>query len=180
MPRIPHGAVVNFSTVEVANAFLAADNPEAAAALMAELESDLHNFDFLFPDLQNDPANLLPEPASSVTPPDPALFQTRAALVDLGRTMQDLFDDPDATSPPTGADPGDTDISAAFTYFGQFVDHDITLEASSSGTGLTSGDVNALLERDLATGRGLSRPLPLSTVRDVLRNLRTATLDLDC
>jgi hypothetical protein len=51
MPRIPHGAVVNFSTVEVANAFLAADNPEAAAALMAALESDLHNFDFIFPDL---------------------------------------------------------------------------------------------------------------------------------
>jgi hypothetical protein len=89
MPRLPHGEVVRLNTVEVANAFSAADNPEAAAALMTALESDLRNFDFLFPDLQSDPANLLPEPPPSVTPPNPALFQTRDALVALGRTMLD-------------------------------------------------------------------------------------------
>lgn len=178
MPRLLHGEVVKLPSVEVATALLGADNREAATALLRALESDLHNFDFLFPALQDDPANLLPEPPPDAFPPDPALFKTRDALVALGRTMEDPFDRIDPP-PPAGTNPGDANVPAGFTYFGQFVDHDITLEASSSGTGLTSGDVNALLERDLATGRGLSRPLPLSTIRDVLRNLRTATLDLD-
>ncbi len=157
MPRLPHGEVVRLNTVEVASALLAADNPEAAAAVMASLRSNLRNFDFLFPDLQNDPANLLPEASPA----------TRDALVALGRTMRDSF-----PPPANEGNPGDAAIPAAYTYFGQFIDHDITLEAASSGTGLGSGDLAALFARNVA-------PLPLATVRDVLRNLRTATLDLD-
>jgi hypothetical protein len=73
----------------------------------------------------------------------------------LGRTMHD----------PGGADPGDTNIPAIYTYFGQFVDHDITLEASSFTTA-------KLLSPSMV-------PLPLDTIRDELKNLRTATLELD-
>jgi hypothetical protein len=153
MPRLPHGAVVPLATVEVASAVLAANNPEAAAAIEAALQDDLRNFDFLFPDLQHDGANLLPEESPT----------TRDALVALGRTMRD---------PGDGIDPGDAALPAAYTYLGQFIDHDITLEAASSGTGQTAGDLSALFARDVA-------PLPVDTIREVLRNIRHATLDLD-
>ncbi|HET9558498.1 MAG TPA: hypothetical protein VFS70_15265, partial [Actinomycetota bacterium] len=67
----------------------------------------LQDFDFLFPTLQNNQANLLPQAAT-----------TPARLKDLGRTMVD-----------PGAATGDSTIPAIYTYFGQFVDHDITLES---------------------------------------------------
>jgi heme peroxidase len=157
MPRLLHGTVVQLAPLQVAASFLAPDQPDVASAMTATLRNRLHNFDLLFPDLQNNPANLLPVPASG--------SKTRDDLVALGRAMRDPF-------PPVGADPGDSGVPAAYTYFGQFIDHDITLEASSSGVGATSGDVNALFAPDLA-------PLPLGTIRQVLRNLRTASLDLD-
>src|SRR5215207_7805859 len=169
MPRLLHGEVVRVNTAEFAAAVLAVNNPEAAAAVAAALRDDLRNFDFLFPDLQDDPANLLPEAS-----PD-----TRDALVALGRTMSDAFDVPPPL--PAGNDPGDTGIPgdpnkpgipAAYTYFGQFIDHDITLEGSSSGTGLGAGDLTALFAPEVA-------PLSVQTIREVLLNLRTATLDLD-
>ena len=153
MPRLAHGAVVPLATVEVAAAFLAGDNPDVAAALAAAIHDDLRNFDFLFPDLQNDPANLLPE----VSP------KTRDDLVALGRTMRDIFD---------LTQPGDSEIPAAYTYLGQFIDHDITLEATSSGPGQTAGDLGPLFAPGVA-------PLPVQTIRQVLRNVRKATLDLD-
>jgi nucleoid-associated protein YgaU len=74
--------------------------------------------------------------------------------------MRDPFD-------PT--QPGDSEIPAAYTYLGQFIDHDITLEATSSGPG---GDITALFAPGVA-------PLPVQTIRQVLRNVRKATLDLD-
>jgi hypothetical protein len=60
---------------------------------------------------------------------------------------------------------GDADIPAVYTYFGQFVDHDITLETASAS-------LQALLDPNLA-------PLALNDIRATIRNLRTATLDLD-
>ena len=51
------------------------------------------------------------------------------------------------------------------TYFGQFIDHDITLE-------LASADLTKLTSPSLA-------PLPVDKIRHNLRNARTATLDLD-
>jgi hypothetical protein len=150
MPRLAHGAVVPLAAVEVASAFLAADNPEVASALEAALKDDLRNFDFLFPGLQNSAGNLLPEASPG----------TRNALVALGRSMRD---------PGDAVNPGDAGIPAAYTYFGQFIDHDITLEATSSGPG---GDITALFATDVA-------PLPVQTIREVLRNMRKATLDLD-
>jgi hypothetical protein len=159
MPRLLHGTVIRLNTVEVANAVLASDNPELARALASALRTDLHAFDYLFPGLQNDDANLLPTSKP-----------TRDALVALGRTMRD----PGVNRPddPHPDDPGDSPIPAAYTYFGQFVDHDITLEATSSGTGQQEGSLAGLLDENLA-------PLALEAITDALRNLRTATLDLD-
>ena len=102
---------------------------------------DTRDFGFLFAGLQNDPDNLLPERR-----------QTRDALVELGKAMQ-------------AGGGGDSDIPAAYTYFGQFLDHDITLE-------LESADLPDLIAPDLT-------PLGRAEIRDKVRNARTATLDLD-
>jgi nucleoid-associated protein YgaU len=85
----------------------------------------------------------------------PESADTVAQLKALGRSMED----------PGGDDPGDADIPAVYTYFGQFVDHDITLEASS----FTAAE---LLDDDL-------EPLGLDQIRTGLQNIRTATLELD-
>jgi hypothetical protein len=107
---------------------------------------DLQDFDFLFPKLQHHPDNLLPEDRA-----------TRDGLIALGRTMSD---------PVVGDDPaGDSPIPAAYTYLGQFIDHDMTLETSSA-------TLPQLLDPNL-------QPLPLQEIRKSLRNARTATLDLD-
>ena len=60
---------------------------------------------------------------------------------------------------------GDSRIPAAYTYFGQFVDHDVTLEANSAS-------LPDLLDPDLA-------PLGRSQIRENIRNTRTAALELD-
>jgi len=69
---------------------------------------DTQDFGLLLPDLQNDSDNLLPEGR-----------RTRDALVELGRAMR-------------AGGGGDSPIPAAYTYFGQFLDHDITLELESA------------------------------------------------
>ncbi|HEX2182114.1 MAG TPA: heme peroxidase family protein, partial [Rubrobacteraceae bacterium] len=60
---------------------------------------------------------------------------------------------------------GNSDIPAAYTYFGQFVDHDITLETQSA-------TLPELLDPDLT-------PLTLDQIEENLQNGRTATLELD-
>src|ERR671916_1712230 len=145
MPRLPHGKVVTLEEFWSARAALAersADIPLGFAAAQPVITTD---FGFLFPDLQNDPDNLLPESRA-----------TRDALVELGRTMLD-----------EGVDAGDGDsrIPAAYTYFGQLVDHDITLEAQSA----TLPD---LVDPDLV-------PLTPEVIEDNLQNGRTGNLELD-
>jgi hypothetical protein len=67
----------------------------------------------------------------------------------------------------------DSPIPAAYTYFGQFVDHDITLEVQPADLPPSaSGSVGALLSPNMA-------PMPADQIPKVLRNFRTATLDLD-
>ena len=103
----------------------------------------------MFPTLQDNAANLLPTSAETVK-----------QLKRLGRTMADSDDLGPAH---------DSTIPAVYTYFGQFVDHDITLEAqtTSVGTSVPQLVAAALVPQDLAE------------IRDKLRNVRSATLDLD-
>lgn len=146
MPRMGHGSTVKLDDVMKARAEMAERSADVRLGFVVARPVDLHDFDFMFPKLQHKPENLLP-----VSPDTPA------ALVALGRTMRDTA---------TGDDPaGDSDIPAAYTYLGQFIDHDITLEA-------TSASVEQLLDPAL-------QPLPLEEVRKNLKNARTATLDLD-
>ncbi len=146
MPRVLHGAVIRVDTLEVA-ADVLSERPELGQEVARALKNDLRAFGYMFPGLQADPANLLPE-----TP------DTRDHLVLLGQTMRD-------PGPGDATDPGNAPIPAIYTYFGQFVDHDITLEA-------TSAPMPDLLAQNLA-------PLAASTITATLRNLRTASLDLD-
>jgi nucleoid-associated protein YgaU len=140
MARLSHGKVVTENE--------RTPSTRGAAPAATTAPADLHNFDFLFPDLQNDPANLLPTSAETV-----------ARLKALGTTMVD----PNAPNLPDPA--GNSPIPAVYTYFGQFIDHDITLEQGTAGA-------VALVADDLA-------PLPVEEIRDGLRNTRSATLDLD-
>jgi Animal haem peroxidase len=148
MPRSLHGRV------EVTDDTLAEAREEVLEriadlepgfALVKRLEFE-RRFDFLFLELQDDPANLLPVSRA-----------TRDALVDLGEAR---------AAPNLNVPDGDMPFSAAYTYFGQFVDHDITLEKSSQP------GMKPPVEEDL-------EPLPLDDVRNQTRNVRTGVLELD-
>ena len=106
MPRLPHGIIIDPQTVSGARDAVAegiAKEP-LEFAMVKRVESERH-FDFLFPELQDDPDNLLP-----------VARKTRDALVDLGKAMAD-----EGTDAPAG----DTkNLSAACTYFGQFVENE--------------------------------------------------------
>jgi nucleoid-associated protein YgaU len=149
MPRIPHGGQVTVSQLRRARAALDATAVASEFAFAVVEPVDLNAFDYLFPTLQLDPDALLP------AGPD-----TNDLLKQLGRAMRD-------PSGPAADDPaGDAAIPAAYTYFGQFIDHDITLEAGGSG------GMAVLLDPGMV-------PMGLQEVRDALRNARTATLELD-
>src|SRR5205085_9280278 len=107
---------------------------------------DLTRFGYLFRDLQADPANLLP------TSP-----QTVQALKELGSTMND----------PGNGLTLDSKIPSAYTYFGQFIDHDSTLMMIPGESKLN----DPLSDPNLA-------PLLLTEI-DKIKNLRTPALDLD-
>src|SRR4051794_10488836 len=106
MPRISHGDVVLLE--KVTSALMAVDEINASTNLPFSFAKalDLTRFDYLFPELQLDPANRLPESTGTVQ-----------ALKELGLTMNEPID---STTPDSG-------IPSAYTYFGQFVDHDINL-----------------------------------------------------
>ncbi len=143
--RLGHGQTLTIEQFDRAREGLAERIADVPFAFAIAQPTDLKDFDFLFPDLQNDPNNLLPEAAT-----------TPGNLVRLGKTMIER----------PGNDPaGDSDVSALMTYFGQFIDHDITLE-------LASADLPTLTNPALT-------PLPLDQIRDTLKNARSATLDLD-
>ncbi|HEX6041131.1 peroxidase family protein, partial [Longimicrobium sp.] len=147
MPRLSHGSTITSESLLTARAKLAELAAELPLGFAVAAPADLKDFDFMFPALQDDPGNLLPEDRA-----------TRDALVELGIAMLD---------PAKGhSDPGgDSSIPAAYTYLGQFIDHDITLETTSAG-------LDELLDPEL-------RPLQPGNIRGVLRNARTASLDLD-
>ena len=111
MPRIAHGAVVTLEHVSAAVEAARVDNLSLNIPFSLSVMPNFKRFDFLFPDLQNNPNNLLP-----VSP------QTVEHLKQLGQTMRDV-------SAP--GDKQDSPIPAGYTYLGQFIDHDITFEVVS-------------------------------------------------
>ena len=141
MSRLPHGMSITPDTVRNARKSMSARAADVPLGFAVAQPLDTRRFDFLFPDLQEDPANLMR-----------VAGKTRNDLVQLGSAMGTVFG-------------GDANIPAAYTYFGQFVDHDITLETSSA-TG------SQLVDPDLT-------PLPLARIRQDTQNLRTGALDLD-
>jgi hypothetical protein len=145
MPRLPHAMVTTWDEFRSARNVLSARSADIPLGFAVVRPVDTQDFGFLFPELQDDSANLLPEAR-----------ETRDNLISLGKTMRDT---------DAAADDGDSEIPSAYTYFGQFVDHDITLET-------TSANLQELLVPDLA-------PLSLDKIEEEIRNGRTATLDLD-
>ena len=151
MPRLTHGTILTTQDIQKARDDLAALSIEVPFAFALAPPVDVNDFDFLFPSLQGDDANFLPENAD-----------TPENLKKLGRTMED---------PNVRGE--DAPIPAAYTYFGQFVDHDITLDAQPADLPPSgSGTVPDLLDPGMT-------PLPLAEIRNALRNFRSATLDLD-
>ena len=147
MARLPHGRHITTGDAQQASARLAELSADVPLAFAMVQPAELHDFDFMFPALQANPDNLLPEDPATIT-----------QLVNLGRTMHDR-----GRAFPN--DPGDADIPAAYTYFSQFVDHDITLEALSA-------TLPELLDPNMT-------PMPIPQIKSTLKNARTATLDLD-
>lgn len=138
MPGISHGSVLLLEEVVPAiTTFHAGFVPTGERWYPA-----LSNFGYLFRDLQCDPANQLLE--------DP---QTVKDLILLGETMVES---------KVNARP-DSKIPSAYTYFSQFVDHDITLEAVTKDVPLD----------------GNLQPMQLCEIEESIKNTRTATLDLD-
>jgi hypothetical protein len=148
MPRWVHGrAEVTDKTLNEAREAVSERIAEVGPAFAVDKRVEFERrFDFLFLELQDDPDNLLP-----------VAMKTRNDLVSLGEAMTDRSGEAVA---------GDSTFSAAYTYFGQFVDHDITLEKSAQP------GMKPPVEEDL-------KPLPLEDIREQTRNVRTGELELD-
>jgi hypothetical protein len=146
MRRSSHGAVFDFETfVEARDAVADTSAEKSLGFAVAARRVVTEDFGFLLPELQDEPDNLLPESTA-----------TRNDLIALGQAME-------AGGP--GASRASSGIPAAYTYFGQLVDHDITLD-------LISANVPNLVDEDLA-------PLSREDIEKNLQNGRTATLELD-
>jgi hypothetical protein len=144
MTRLQHGKAVTLNEFKEARERFREMSEETPLGFLTARPTVTEDFDFMFPELQNE-EHLLPTSR-----------QTRDALVELGKTMRDT----DGTD-----EDGDSKIPAAYTYLGQFLDHDITFETKSD-------EIRDLLDPEL-------KPLSLRRIRTELENARTATLDLD-
>jgi len=108
------------------------------------------SFNYMFPLLAANPECLLPPGAT-----------TQGALLALGTAM----------ASDTGAPAADSTIPAAFTYLGQFIDHDITAQTDREIgiSRIATPDGNVM---DIT-------PLPSSEVTEKIVNGRRPQLDLD-
>jgi hypothetical protein len=141
--KISHGVIPQLERLHQAQDTVTDVNHDVDLPFSFAITSGISRFDYLFPELQF-AAALLPE-----TP------HMRGQLMNLGLTMMDAANEftPNSTIP------------AAYTYFGQFVDHDITFEAKSD-------EIVKLGDRDF-------RVLTPYEIRTKLVNGRTPGLDLD-
>lgn len=106
---------------------------------------------FMFNDLVSDPANRVPDGPDTV-----------AALLALGVSMAE---------PALPEDGGNSKIPAAYTYFGQFIDHDITktlFDPAVTPPGIGDAIENPVL-----------KPIAPSAVVSLVSNARSFHLDLD-
>lgn len=140
--KISHGVIPTLERLKLAINTVGDLNRDVDLPFSFAITSGTTRFGYLFPELQTADA-LLPE-----------VPETRARLISLGDTMME----------PTG-DAADSSIPSAYTYFGQFIDHDITLEAKSDGMVKLSDD-------DF-------RVLTPEEIRADITNGRTPGLDLD-
>ena len=141
--KISHGVIPQRERLERAEVAVRNLNREVSLPFSFAITSRTSSFDYLFPDLQTDDA-LLPEV--------PAM---RARLVRLGASMVE----------PEGEPWPDSSIPSAYTYLGQFIDHDITFEAKSDDmVKLGDDDFRVLTPEEISTK---------------ITNGRTPGLDLD-
>jgi Animal haem peroxidase len=143
MPRTAHGRTPSLDKLNSAITRVDDINDDTGFPFNVAIANNSTRFDYLFPELQ-EPEMLLLESR-----------QTRDALVNLGATMSESAE----------RAPGDSVIPSAYTYLGQFIDHDITLETKSDS-------LANLSEPDL-------QPLSLDTITAEIRNGRSPEVDLD-
>lgn len=146
MRRFSHGGNASGSVLSTFSLNL--NTFKAMSGATAGIPAAGSDFCYMFEDVQAQPQNRL-EP-------------TAATLVALKQLAQGMSDGVENTPGGGVHGPGDSDIPAAYTYFGQFVDHDITFDKFGLG-------IEALADPNLQ---------PLASLTGI-GNARTATLDLD-
>jgi hypothetical protein len=124
-----------------------AERAEAAAGIMPGQGSP---FDYMFPDLARDPDSVLPLGATTIS-----------GLRALGSSI--------ANEEPQNAPLDGIGIPAAYTYFGQFIDHDIT---KSNFVPQIAGGLDLIQAHSFA-------PIAPDDLPTLVENGRTAVLDLD-
>ncbi len=144
MARIQHGEVVALGGLKDALTQIVTINANLRIAAAPVRISELTPFDYMLPQLHDDPDNFLPVTKLAVN-----------HLFALGECMNEPEGNPELASI----------IPSAYTYFGQFVDHDITLE-------LGSDRITRLNDPKL-------EPLSPEVIRRDIKNSRTPALDLD-
>ncbi|NEU81354.1 heme peroxidase family protein [Nostoc sp. UIC 10630] len=137
-----HGGYIKEDTVQQRIAL----RPTTTQAI--DVETD---FDYLFPDIAKDPNSLLPADNNQ---------DVIDKLKKLGEAIIDRQD-------PESEDTNST-IPPVYTYWGQFIDHDITANTDRAVT-----DLKTDITKDDFT------PLSPDFVTDNLKNLRRPTFDLD-
>jgi hypothetical protein len=141
--KISHGIIRPLERLHLAAETVSDLNRAVKLPFSFAITSGTSRFDYLFPNLQTRDA-LLPETR-----------EMRALLVNLGSSMID----------PNSASSANSTIPSAYTYLGQFIDHDITFEAKSD-------NIVKLSDRDF-------RVLTPEEIRTKITNGRTPGLDLD-
>ena len=102
------------------------------------------DYDYMFGTLQGDTTKQIPD-----------TDKMREALIRLGMAM----------SEPHSGDPPVSTIPAIYTYFGQFISHDLTFDS-------TTATVLNIFDKDF-------KPLSQGEAPKVMKNLRSGQLDLD-
>ena len=111
------------------------------------VDGQLFDFDYMFESIVDDPDSHLPVSSNTVN-----------ALNDLGDSMVEPA--------PSDDPPNNSPIPPIYTYWGQFVDHDLTANTDRDST------VSDITKDDL-------KPLDPDFVKEYLKNIRQPSLNLD-